>query len=105
MEGWLFHLGGFSGEEVIHQADAAHDRARADAIREDFAHSSEADQRQKAIAKVVRRRGQAKFRKTLLEAYRGRCAISGCDAVKRWKQLISLDTAATTAITFKTDCC
>ena len=40
------------------------------------------DQRQKAIAEIVRRRGQAKFRRPLLDAYRGRCAISGCDAVE-----------------------
>ncbi|MFW5876498.1 MAG: HNH endonuclease [Myxococcota bacterium] len=29
---------------------------------------------------VLLRRGQASFRKALLEAYRGRCAITGCDA-------------------------
>ena len=38
------------------------------------------DGRDFAIATVVRRRGQPKFRRALLEAYRGRCAISGCDA-------------------------
>jgi putative restriction endonuclease len=74
----------YSREGNTHQADAAHDRARAESttIVEDFDHSSEADQRQKAMAEVVRRRGQAKFRRTLLDAYQGRCAITGCDAVE-----------------------
>jgi putative restriction endonuclease len=79
-----FILEGFSREGNIHRADAAHDRATAEStsIVQDFDHSSAADQRQKAIAEVVRRRGQAKFRKALLNAYRGRCAITGCDAVE-----------------------
>ena len=33
------------------------------------------------IASIVRRRGQPEFRRALIEAYSGRCAISGCDAV------------------------
>ena len=80
-----FILEGFSGAGNIHQADdAALDRARAEStpIVYDFDHLSAADQRQKAIAEVVRRRGQAKFRKALLAAYRGKCAITGCDAVE-----------------------
>jgi hypothetical protein len=79
-----FILEGFSKEGSGHQADAAHDRAKAESttIVEDFDHSSAADQRQKAIAEVVRRRGQAKFRRALLDAYRGSCAITGCDAVE-----------------------
>jgi hypothetical protein len=49
-----FILEGFSREGSIHQADAAHDRARAESfpIVQDFDHSSAADQRQKAIAEV-----------------------------------------------------
>ncbi|MGE9010563.1 HNH endonuclease [Leptospira interrogans] len=79
-----FILEGFSLEGDIHQVDAAHDRARAESIPvlQDYDNSSAADQRQKAIAEVVRRRGQAKFRKVLLDAYRSTCAISGCDAVQ-----------------------
>jgi putative restriction endonuclease len=34
------------------------------------------------LAEVVRRRGQAKFRKALLAAYREKCAITGCYAVE-----------------------
>ena len=39
-----------------------------------------ADEREFAAASVVRRRGQPEFRKALLVAYGGTCAISGCDA-------------------------
>ena len=79
-----FILEGFSSEGSIHISGAAHDRAKAETmfVAEDFNQSSGADQRLKAIAEIVRRRGQAKFRRALLDAYRGRCAISGCDAVE-----------------------
>lgn len=38
------------------------------------------DARDRTIAAITLRRGQSKFRKTLFEAYQGRCAITGCDA-------------------------
>lgn len=38
------------------------------------------DGRERAIASIVRRRGQPKFRKILLEIYQGRCAITGTNA-------------------------
>ncbi len=38
-----------------------------------------ADARERVLSSIVRRRGQPAFRKRLLAAYRGRCAISGCD--------------------------
>lgn len=37
------------------------------------------DLRAKTVAVVARRRGQAKFRASLLEAYGARCCITGCD--------------------------
>lgn len=77
-----FILEGFSREGVIHQADAARDRAEAEVSSPDFDHASSADQRQKAIGEVVRRRGQVKFRRALLEAYGDICAISGCNAIE-----------------------
>lgn len=46
-----------------------------------FAPTDAADQRRKTLAAIVRRQGQARFRSTLLEAYRGRCAITGCGVV------------------------
>ena len=36
------------------------------------------DARTRTVAAIVRRRGQPQFRKQLLKAYQGRCAITGC---------------------------
>ena len=44
-----------------------------------FNPSSIADGRRKIERLVVLRQGQKKFRKSLLESYEGRCAISGCN--------------------------
>lgn len=38
------------------------------------------DGRERVVAEIVRRRGQPEFRRRLLDAYGGRCAISECDA-------------------------
>ena len=38
-----------------------------------------ADARERAIAEVVRRPGQATFRQAVFQAYKGRCAVTGCD--------------------------
>jgi putative restriction endonuclease len=38
------------------------------------------DARERTVAQIVQRRGQAAFRRELLIAYEGKCAISGCDA-------------------------
>jgi len=46
-----------------------------------FAPGEELDERERVLASIVRRRGQPAFRKSLLEAYSGRCAMTGCDAV------------------------
>lgn len=45
-----------------------------------FAPTDEVDERRRVLAAVVQRRGQPAFRKALLYAYDGRCAMSGCDA-------------------------
>lgn len=45
-----------------------------------FDPSSVIDGRVRALAQIIRRRGQPEFRRRLLEAYAGRCAFSGCDA-------------------------
>ena len=47
-----------------------------------FDPSSLIDGRQRIIASIVRRQGQPKFRAALIEAYRGRCAISDCDVTE-----------------------
>lgn len=65
--------------------DAAWDRVAADTLPNDevsFDPKDNKDQRVRAIAEVVRRRGQAKFREQLLEAYSSTCAVTGCDAVE-----------------------
>jgi len=38
------------------------------------------DGRERALASIVRRRGQPKFRRVLINAYGSRCSITGCDA-------------------------
>lgn len=47
-----------------------------------FDPASIVDARQRAITAIVRRRGQPEFRQRLIDAYQGRCAITGCDAVE-----------------------
>jgi hypothetical protein len=52
------------------------------AIAEDaFDPSTLQDARERIAATIVRRRGQPEFRKTLLEAYGNRCAMTGCGCV------------------------
>ncbi|MNU87088.1 hypothetical protein D3C71_768660 [compost metagenome] len=46
-----------------------------------FCSADELDEKQRVLAAIVRRRGQPAFRKALLEAYGGRCAMTGCNAV------------------------
>lgn len=47
-----------------------------------FDPTSVIDARQRIVASIVRRQGQPKFRADLIEAYRGRCAISNCDVIE-----------------------
>lgn len=48
---------------------------------ESFSPTAAQDQRVRAMRSIVRRRGQPAFRKALIEAYGGRCAVSGCGVV------------------------
>jgi len=48
---------------------------------EPFDPTGQEDARARVLREVVQRRGQRKFRKSLLEAYGGRCAITGCPVV------------------------
>jgi hypothetical protein len=45
---------------------------------EPFDPKSQEDGRAKVLREIVQRRGQCKFRKTLIAAYDGHCAITGC---------------------------
>lgn len=47
-----------------------------------FSPSNVEDQRRRAVASIVRRRGQPAFRKALLAAYDFRCAVTGCGLVE-----------------------
>jgi putative restriction endonuclease len=84
-----FILEGFSPAGDLSRSnereDAAHERARVltnDPTREDFRPSEIVDARERQIAEVVRRRGQAKFRSSLVSAYSGKCCATGCDALE-----------------------
>lgn len=46
-----------------------------------FSPADEVDERQRVLAAIVRRRGQPSFRKALLDAYGGRCSMTGCNVV------------------------
>jgi putative restriction endonuclease len=48
------------------------------AISGEFDPQNIVDARKKVTASVIRRKGQRKFRKALLKAYKGRCAVTGC---------------------------
>jgi hypothetical protein len=45
-----------------------------------FSPSTLEDTRERILREIVSRRGQDKFRAKLLEAYSGKCAVTGCDA-------------------------
>lgn len=49
--------------------------------QEPFSPDSITDARQRTYRTIVQRRGQAAFRKALIEAYNGQCAITGCDVL------------------------
>lgn len=59
--------------------DAALDRVTAEIYQEEQAPG--AGDREWQIRQVLRRRGQTRFRLSLIQAYGGCCAISNCDAV------------------------
>lgn len=49
------------------------------AVEEFFNPANIKDAREKILTSIVRRQGQSRFRKKLLQAYMGRCCITGCD--------------------------
>ncbi len=88
-EGGYFFLEGFSPNGVSHGPGPRPEIEAITATEEKAAAASHAfepdsvvDGRERILASIVRRRGQPEFRQRLLEAYGGRCAISGCDAVE-----------------------
>lgn len=59
--------------------DAEMKQIAAEAEQASFDPENMADGRRRVLQDVVRRQGQPKFRRLLLAAYAGRCAITGCD--------------------------
>jgi hypothetical protein len=62
------------GQEPALQAEFDEESAR-DAPGDDY------DARKRSLRQIVARRGQSDFRRALIDAYQGRCAITGCDAI------------------------
>ena len=67
------HPGGTIDDTVLEQAQEQAETEHA------FDPDNVQDARERIAASIVRRRGQPQFRKKLLKAYEGRCAISDCD--------------------------
>lgn len=82
-----FTIEGFSSDGQARLIPDATDAANTRALNsylsneddESFLAGNFEDLRAKTVAVVTRRRGQAKFRASLLEAYDARCCITGCD--------------------------
>lgn len=77
----FFTIEGFSDAGVAHKgnaADAARTRATMGTSDEPFDADDDRDLRDKAVAQVARRRGQAAFRATLMGAYGGKCCVTQC---------------------------
>jgi putative restriction endonuclease len=55
-------------------------RDRADAVAHIFSPTGIEDEREKTLRLIDQRRGQGGFRRTLLDAYGWRCAVTGYDA-------------------------
>jgi putative restriction endonuclease len=60
--------------EATARAEADQESPHSEDPKDDY------DARLRVIRQIVARRGQAAFRSSLLDAYQGRCAITGCDA-------------------------
>lgn len=69
-----------SPQQSIFRPSASLDWVHAEIGSESAPPPPEQDQREWRIRQVLKRRGQAKFREALINAYEGRCAISGCNA-------------------------
>ena len=76
--GWkagYFQFEGFSADGKV---DDALNASRSTQDDESSTFEDSVDERQRTVASVVRRIGQTQFRGALIEAYDGKCAISGC---------------------------
>ncbi len=80
----LAKLLGLSGETLTSVSGPTRElleqEAKAAEASGSFSPTDEVDERRRVLAAIVRRRGQPAFRKALLDAYGGCCAMTGCDA-------------------------
>lgn len=75
--GWLPALSlPHAATTILESYKAAAEEVEA-AKSDEYAPASSEDARKRALAEVVRRQGQQSFRKKLLKAYKGMCAITG----------------------------
>ncbi|MDV5100050.1 HNH endonuclease [Pseudomonas sp. LSJ-87] len=78
------HSGSAPTSFVLSRKQATADEALSAKIEQQFSTEGEfnpddlSDARTRTLASIVRRRGQPQFRKQLLKAYQGRCAITAC---------------------------
>lgn len=84
----FFRLEGFSKDGVAKNLGVrtklraiARERADAAVASREFDPTSIEDERRRTMASIVQRRGQPAFREELIEAYQGRCAITGYSAL------------------------
>jgi putative restriction endonuclease len=63
-------------KELAREIESASEKLSGDGY---FDPSNSADEREKVVREIVQRQGQPEFRKALLAAYDGKCAITGCD--------------------------
>ena len=80
-ENGFFTIEGFSNAGGVHDSeepDATRLRATNGTNSATFDAENDQDLREKTLAQVARRRGQAAFRAALLEAYGGKCCVTGC---------------------------
>jgi hypothetical protein len=67
--------------QLVSTHDATHQRAVGEALANEtttFDPSSIEDDRERVLRQAIARRGQPEFRRKLIEAYEGRCAVTGC---------------------------
>jgi len=68
-----------SGASLEQSASTSSVSGKSDSQELDFAKIE--DEREKQLAEVTKRQGQPEFRRSLLEAYGNKCALTDCDAV------------------------
>lgn len=88
-DGGYFFFEGFGSDGLARSGGRWSEIELLSAEQEDIASAGQVfepantiDARERVLAQIVRRRGQREFREKLLEAYGGRCAITGCDLIE-----------------------